>query len=78
MFVLRDSASGELRVRVWQQQQGRTYLIHDEPVSSFERSRVAGEPHRLTLASGEQWQIVKQGGCGCGSPLRRLNWRKEA
>lgn len=51
------------------------YLLAIEPIASYSRSpRPRREPHIITLGSGDEWFCYK-GGCGCGSPIKRLTTR---
>jgi len=55
---------------------GKPVLLALEPITSFTSTRFPRrEPYRLTTQSGEEWTIFK-GGCGCGSPIRRLTSRQ--
>lgn len=78
MFIIRDTDTGQLSIRVWQQQQGKTFVVDERSdVASYTPSRAKGAPTVVTFADGESWEIVKAGGCACGSPLRRITWRTE-
>lgn len=53
----------------------RPFLLATTPITNFTNTRYPRrEPYRLTLPDDSEWQIYK-GGCGCGSPIRRLNIR---
>lgn len=53
---------------------GQTVLHDIAYITSFTRSRSARrEPHIIETESGDTWQ-VRQAGCGCGSPLKKMNW----
>lgn len=63
-------------VSVYIGKQGKSILLAHEPILSFTRARYPRrDPHIVTLQSGEEWQLT-QGGCGCGSPIRRLSIRQ--
>lgn len=49
-----------------------------ETDSTFTKRHLARDPHRLTLSTGEEWEIWPsyQGGCGCKSnPLTGKSFR---
>jgi len=69
VFVFADQAS------VFRADQGRPVLHDRVRITSFAPSGTPRQaPHTLTTESGEEWTLQK-GPCGCGSPLRQLNWR---
>lgn len=59
------------RVRVWAVQRGKAELVLDASEADLQAN---GRRNHWTLAAaGQTYDVAKEGGCGCGSPLRRLN-----
>lgn len=50
-------------------------LVHDLELTRFDRPIAARNAFDLYLTNGEMWQIGRGTGCGCGSPLKRMQTR---
>lgn len=50
---------------------GRTVELHAD-VQTDDFTVESGRKITFTV-DGQGWQVIKSGGCGCGSPLKRLN-----
>lgn len=65
------------RAYVWEEQAGGVVPLVLQSDAVLERDRSAAAPYQVVTASGEVWECKKSGGCGCGSPLKRLDWRAQ-
>lgn len=68
------------RLRVWSAAGRECVLLLDEPhggVTLESRHPQVGRPIRVGLSSGATVELVRQRGCGCGSPLKSLRPPKD-
>lgn len=69
VFILDD------HLIIYDAHQGKAVVHTAATITEFTRSRFPRrEPHLATTASGDVWQIYR-GGCGCGSPIKKVTWR---
>lgn len=74
VFGEQDGLPGFLAV--YKASGGQPVLHTVMTITGFERSRLQRQiPHTLTTTEGETWEIWLEG-CGCGSPIKRINWSK--
>lgn len=64
-IVIRDGV-----FTIWRQKGDGAEKIATGPTSSWSTK---GSIYTVTMDDGSTWQFAKSGGCGCGSPLRRVN-----
>lgn len=67
----------EGRAYLWQEKDGQVPLVEQAPVAEFYRDRSSKAPYVVVTSEGETWTAGKFGGCGCGSPLKQLDWRTQ-
>lgn len=76
VFDAQDDSPGF--IAVYTAKNGRSTLRALEPIASFTNTRLPRRDpylvHTLTDGPDAPWQI-QRGGCGCGSPIKRLSQR---
>lgn len=76
IFIFDTFESAPGFVIVYTAKSGKPFIRAVSTFSSYTPSpRPRREPSTITTTSGEQWSFQK-GGCGCGSPIRRVTLRQ--
>lgn len=63
-------------VIVYTAKSGKPFIAATADIATYTPSpKPRNQPYLITTTTGEQWSVLR-GGCGCGSPIRRLTLRQ--